>query len=365
RLVLGVSAGFAYVVTPDFDDYDEPIVVGPDVRAVLPLAGQGDTPAALVGAAVHRFRRLPTAAELWAAVGRSVAAGYPMPADPLLLALAAGNAAGAPPGPTLQARLQGPSRWRTQQLRPPPRLRRLSPYHLRMVLLLPSRRGPPLESRRWPPLWDPCHLALPRRRRWRLCLELRLVALSRVLPMAINQRGERERRFGETVNGLSETEVVGWPIQGPRTLLWCLSFMSTMAGTPTAWHQRWLTAMALADDDEYAKLHETLCRVLDLTVVYDQLQVAEMASFEVVARQLQLLEERVYESRSAPPTAAAPKAKSGARSAATVTAASMAETSYFLGAGVSKANLCISPKLLECIADQMKAEAAISKERRK
>eukprot|EP00959_Pyramimonas_sp_CCMP1952_P305922 6401640-Pyramimonas_sp.AAC.2 len=74
RLVLGVSAGFAYVVTPDFDDYDEPIVVGPDVRAVLPLAGQGDTPAALVGAAVHRFRRLPTAAELWAAVGRSVAA---------------------------------------------------------------------------------------------------------------------------------------------------------------------------------------------------------------------------------------------------------------------------------------------------
>ena len=123
--------------------------------------------------------------------------------------------------------------------------------------------------------------------------------------------------------------------------------------------------MALSDDDEYAKLHETLCRVLDIAVVYDQLQIAEMASFEVVARQLQLLEERVYETRSAPPSGAAPKAKAAGRGGAAAGASSMPETSYFLGAGVSKANLCISPKLLEYIADQMKAEAAISKERRK
>ncbi|CAK0892339.1 unnamed protein product, partial [Prorocentrum cordatum] len=368
RLVLGVSAGFAYVVTPDFDDYDEPIVVGPDVRAVLPLAGQGDTPAALVGAAVHRFRRLPTAAELWAAVGRSVAAGYPMPADPLLLALAAGNAAGAPPGPFP---LADPAAAAAAAPAPPLALppadgpaAPVPPGAAPGVAALAAALGPvPPGPAAAPPLAPVPGAAAG----GALAVDALPVPAGdfRVLPMAINQRGERERRFGETVNGLSETEVVGWPIQGPRTLLWCLSFMSTMAGTPTAWHQRWLTAMALADDDEYAKLHETLCRVLDLAVVYDQLQVAEMASFEVVARQLQLLEERVYESRSAPPTAAAPKAKSGARSAATATAVSMAETSYFLGAGVSKANLCISPKLLEYIADQMKAEAAISKERRK
>ncbi|CAK0796867.1 unnamed protein product, partial [Prorocentrum cordatum] len=301
RLVLGVTAGFAYVVTPDFDDYDEPIVVGPDVRAVLPLVGQGDTPAALVGAAVHRFRRLPSAAELWAAVGVAALAAALGPVPP--------RPAAAPP----LAHVPGAAAGGPAAVAPPPA-----------------------------PAGD-----------------------FRVLPMAINLRGERERRFGETVNGLSETEVQGWPVQGPRTLLWCLSFMSTMAGTPTAWHQRWLTSMALADDDEHAKLHETLCRVLDLAVVYDQLQVAEMASFEIVARQLQLLEERVYESRSLPQTAAAPKAKSGARSGATAAASSIPETSYFLGAGVSKANLCISPKLLEYITDQMRAEAAISKERRK
>ena len=89
-----------------------------------------------------------------------------------------------------------------------------------------------------------------------------------------------------------------------------------------------------------------------------------MASFEVVARQLQLLEERVYEARSPSPAVASAKAKAGGKSGSAASS-SVPETSYFLGAGVSKANLCISPKLLEYIADQMKAEAAISKERRK
>eukprot|EP00959_Pyramimonas_sp_CCMP1952_P328600 6879621-Pyramimonas_sp.AAC.1 len=71
-----------------------------------------------------------------------------------------------------------------------------------------------------------------------------------------------------------------------------------------------------------------------------------MASFEIVARQLQLLEERAYETRSAPPSGAAPKAKAAARGGAAAGSSSSPETSYFLGAGVSKANLCISPKLL-------------------
>ncbi|CAK0880338.1 unnamed protein product, partial [Prorocentrum cordatum] len=363
RLVLGVSAGFAYVVTPDFDDYDEPIVVGPDVRAVLPLAGQGDAPPALVGAAVHRFRRLPSAAELWAAVGRSVAAGNPMPPDPLPLALSAANAAGAPPGPFL---LADPAAAAAAPPAPPLALppaagpaAPVPPGAVPGVAALAAALGPvPPGPAAAPPL---AHVPGAAAGGPAAVAPLPAAAGDfRVLPMAINMRGERERRFGETVNGLSETEVQGWPVQGPRTLLWCLSFMSTMAGTPTAWHQRWLTSMALADDDEHAKLHETLCRVLDLAVVYDQLQVAAMASFEIDARQLQLLEERVYESRSLPQTAAASKANSGARSGATAAASSIPETSYFLGAGVSKANLRISPRLLEYIADQMRAEAALA-----
>ncbi|CAK0834679.1 unnamed protein product, partial [Prorocentrum cordatum] len=357
HLVLGVNGGLAYILTPGFDDYDEPIVVGPDVRAVLQLAGQGDTPPALAGVAVHRFRRLPTAAELWAAVARSAAAGYPRPADPLPLALAAGNVAGAPAAPPAGA---------AAPLAMPPAAAAAAAAPLGVapvvaalaaalgaappgpVGALPLVPAPAVEAA--PPAAAPAAPAP--------------VGDCRVLPMQLNPM-QLNPRFGETVNALSETPVQGWPAQGPRAILWCSSFMSTMAGTPTAWRQRWPTSMALPDEDEYAKPRETLCRVLDLAVVCDQLQIAEMASFEIVARQLQLLEERACETRSAPQSGAAPKAKAAARGGASAGTPSSPETSYFLGAGVSKANLCISPKLLEYIADQMMAEAAISKERRK
>ncbi|CAK0900111.1 unnamed protein product [Prorocentrum cordatum] len=384
RLVLGVNGGLAYILTPDFDDYDEPIVVGPDVRAILPLAGQGDTPPALAGVAVHRFRRLPTAAELWAAVARSVAAGYPRPANPLPLALAAGNVAGAPPGPFPLADPAAAAALPPAALPPPPGGAGAAPpagaaAPLAMppaaaaaaaaplgvapgVAALAAALGavPPGPVGALPLVPAPAVEAAPPAA---APVAPAPVGDFGVLPMQLNPRGERERRLSETVNALSETPVQGWPVQVPRTLLWCLSFMSTMAGTPTAWRQRWLTSMALPDEDEYAKLHETLCRVLDLAVVYDQLQIAEMASFDIVARQLQLLEERVYETRSAPPSGAAPKAKAAARGGAAAGSSSSPETSYFLGAGVSKVHLCISPKLPEYIADQMKAEAAISKER--
>ncbi|CAK0841594.1 unnamed protein product [Prorocentrum cordatum] len=385
RLLLGVNGGLGYILTPDFDDYDEPIVVGPDVRAVLQLAGQGDTPPALAGVAVHRFRRLPTAAELWAAVARSVAAGYPRPPDPLPLALAAGNVVGVPPGPFPLADPAAAAAPLPAALPPPPGGEGAAlPAGAAAPLAMPPAAAPaaaaPLGVAPGVAALAAALGAVPPGPAGPLplvpapALEAAPAAAAlgapaptgdfRVLPMLLNPRGERERRFGETVNALAETPVQGWPVQGPRTLLWCLSFMSTMAGAPTAWHQRWLTSMALPDEDEHAKLHETLCRVLDLAVVYDQLQIAEMASFEIIARQLQLLEERVYETRSPPPSVAAPKAKAADRGGASAGTSSSPGTSYFLGAGVSKANLCISPKLLEYIADQMRAEAAISKERR-
>ncbi|CAK0880027.1 unnamed protein product, partial [Prorocentrum cordatum] len=276
RLLLGVNGGLGYILTPDFDDYDEPIVVGPDVRAVLQLAGHGDTPPALAGVAVHRFRRLPTAAELWAAVARSVAAGYPRPPDPLPLALAAGNVVGAPPGPFPLADPAAAAALLPAALPPPPGGEGAA---------LPAGAAAPLAM-------PPAAAAAAAAPAAAAPGAPAPIGDFRALPMLLNPRGERERRFGETVNALSETPVQAWPVQGPRALLWGLSFMSTMAGTPTAWHQRWLTSMALPDEDEHAKLHETLCHVLDLAIVYDQLQIAEMASFEIIARQLQLLEER-------------------------------------------------------------------------
>ena len=115
------------------------------------------------------------------------------------------------------------------------------------------------------------------------------------------------------------------------------------------------------------KLHETLCRVIETSLCHGQLVICELASYEYLARQLQLVEEWVFEERvrrSLP----APKAKAQANEANTWVASPTdfaSEVGHFLGTGETKGNLCISPALIDWIADHMKNEAAVAKERRK
>eukprot|EP00969_Alexandrium_andersonii_P156919 6936517-Alexandrium_andersonii.AAC.1 len=68
--------------------------------------------------------------------------------------------------------------------------------------------------------------------------------------------------------------------------------MPERAGTPTAWHQRWLTLTRLPAHEGAAQSHGEWCRLLEVMAQYDQLQCAALASAELACRQLQLLEER-------------------------------------------------------------------------
>ena len=77
-------------------------------------------------------------------------------------------------------------------------------------------------------------------------------------------------------------------------------------------------------------------------------------------RQLQLLEERVYEAELT-----APSSKKGQGSGKLQSAYEVVESGLFLGTTETKGNLCICPALSEWISEQLKAEAAVAKERRK
>ncbi|CAK0806316.1 unnamed protein product, partial [Prorocentrum cordatum] len=88
-----------YVMTPDFDDYGETTNPDADVMEIHFVHGQGGRAGGIPENRVYRFRRLPTAAEIWSALRRGAALGYgPMPAGPFLLTLSAVNCAGAPAG---------------------------------------------------------------------------------------------------------------------------------------------------------------------------------------------------------------------------------------------------------------------------
>jgi len=110
--------------------------------------------------------------------------------------------------------------------------------------------------------------------------------------------------------------------------------------------QAWRTACKLQPSDKPAQDHEMLCRILQTMVVYDQLDVANIAAAELVVRGIQRIEEQ--------------------HKMKLVAAEDAGEASLFLGSsGGSRVGTVISPKLSEWIGAEMQKEASIAKERRK
>ena len=110
-----------------------------------------------------------------------------------------------------------------------------------------------------------------------------------------------------------------------------------------------------------------LCRVIETSLSHDQLVIGEQASYEYLARQLQSGEGRVVEARERG-SFLAPMAKAQAKDANSWAASPTdyaSEFGHFLGMGETKGNLCITPTWMDSIADQMKDESAVAKERRK
>ncbi|CAK0864242.1 unnamed protein product, partial [Prorocentrum cordatum] len=341
----------AYIMTPDLDVYPEDQFLSRDVEGIKPLAGQGAVVDGVGAGSVYRFRRVPSAQEVWDAVREAVAVGAgALPQEDFGMHLGEGSVLGMAPGLLF---LRDP-----QAAASPPRGGPLVPAAPPALGGEPPPHGPP------DPLGDA------------LASALRPGALPgaavggtatppapdapgadpRVLVVTRDTRGRRDRSFGDALKEQTELEREDWPVLGPRALLWVLTLMLRMAGGAVAWHTRWLAVVGIAESEEAAKQHETICRILETSMVCDQLVITELASFEYLARQLQLIEERVYDEKTRK-TAAALKGQ-GKKEAPCQDALST-EVGHFLGIGETKGNLCICPALMQFIAEQMRNEAAV------
>ncbi|CAK0871015.1 unnamed protein product, partial [Prorocentrum cordatum] len=165
----------------------------------------------------------------------------------------------------------------------------------------------------------------------------------REMALVLDDRGFRDISFSDAVKLQTGTVCADQPVKGPR----CRGLPEPLASDEP-----------LSEHDENVALHETLCRVIETALCHDQLVICELASYEYLARQLRLAEGRAFEGRSRRAQPAA-KAKAQAKEASPADLAS--EVGHFLGAGETKGNLCISPALMDWIADQMKMEAAVAK----
>ena len=122
--------------------------------------------------------------------------------------------------------------------------------------------------------------------------------------------------------------------------------MVNHAGSALAHHQAWRIACKFQPSDGPAVEHEGLCKILHTMLTYDQLDISNLASAELIARGIQRIEEKHKFKLQA-------SDDSG-------------EGALFMGAmGGARIGSVVSPKLTEWVGGELQKEALVAKERRK
>ena len=168
----------------------------------------------------------------------------------------------------------------------------------------------------------------------------------RVLSVTYDSTGCRFRNFRDSVNLLEEVRWPDWPLGTIHTTLWVCKFMLDKAGSPTLWHIMWKQNGKLPDSDPWVFSHEAFCRILEVSITYDQLDVCALAGSELLCRQIQTIEERL-------------KHKFVESDEAT-------SSMFSLMTGANHRNaLCICPALTAWVVAEAGKDVAIMKEQRK
>ena len=165
----------------------------------------------------------------------------------------------------------------------------------------------------------------------------------RTLEVRYGLSGERSRNFRESVQEMIQCEFDDFPLE-PRTALAYCRAVGTVAESCFAQHLSWVSQSRIPDGDRAIHENEVLSRALDLAVTYDALNIANLASFELLIRRKQLLAEAHAYNPAAP---------------------SYEGADHFLGTSYRPGGAIVVPELTEHVAKKMNQESQILKEKRK
>ena len=120
-------------------------------------------------------------------------------------------------------------------------------------------------------------------------------------------------------------------------------------GSALGHHVQWRSNIKLTVDDITVSSHLEFSKIFETALCYDQLDVSNLGALELVARQLQLCEERYRDK-----ILGTKVGEEGQRD----------EHYYFTGMATTR-GLMVAPALSTWISEQIARENAIAKERRK
>ena len=175
---------------------------------------------------------------------------------------------------------------------------------------------------------------------------------TRVFPLAFNIYGARNLEFKDGVDMMVEWVPDDWPILGPMTVVWLLTFFYRNGGSAMAYHHRWMTEMRLEYSAGGTQEHMAWCKFFDLLISYDMIDACKLASAEIGARKIQMIHERWKHKSPNLATNSDPKGHDD-------------DTHLMFGTYETRGNVGISPLLQKWLGDELGKEASASKERRK
>ena len=175
---------------------------------------------------------------------------------------------------------------------------------------------------------------------------------TRVFPFSFNMYGCRNLEFKDGVDMMVEWTPDDWPILGPMTVVWLLTFFYRNGGSAMAYHHRWMAEMRLEYSAGGTQEHMAWCKFFDLLISYDMIDACKLASAEIGARKIQMIHDRWK--RKSPSLTTGNDAKGHDD-----------DSHLMFGTYETRGNVGISPLLQKWLGDELGKEASASKERRK
>lgn len=165
----------------------------------------------------------------------------------------------------------------------------------------------------------------------------------RTLAVKYGLNGERLRNFREAIHETQVCEFDDFPFE-PRTTYDYLKAIASISESATAQHHMWVGASRMPEGDRSCYEDEVLARVLDLAITYDCLNVANLASMELICRRRQLISDAHANGPGAP---------------------SYLGAEHYMGQTYKQGGGIVVPALTDFVAKKMQAQSQIMKEKRK
>ncbi|CAK0899749.1 unnamed protein product, partial [Prorocentrum cordatum] len=158
----------------------------------------------------------------------------------------------------------------------------------------------------------------------------------------------------------SVTDFADWPVVGPRTTEWCVMFLNRRGGGPMDHHRYFTVLRGLETGDWGEDTHRMCLKAVEEAGTYDHLELCNLASFEVLFRQAQLVEYAHEQERVARQMAGG-KGKKGAGKGAGL----LDESLVFTGQHREAGGVMLAPEQMDFASREIERDANIMKQVRK